>query len=123
MQLFKTFNEAEAFLENLETDLDRIDGLDCLILELEERTLAYNAEDSINSSQDLSQSLSSIEQWNSILPALKRFRRDLMKIHSDEFNERFEGSVPVGRRLRFPVPSSEGELMKTIRLIGQENPS
>ena len=76
MQLFKTFNEAEAFLENLETDLDRIDGLDCLILELEERILAYDAEDSINSFQDLSQSESSIEQWKSILPALKRFRRE-----------------------------------------------
>ena len=71
MQLFKTFNEAESFLENLETDLDRIDGLDCLILKLEERILAYDAEDSNNSSQDLSQSESSIEQWKSILPALK----------------------------------------------------
>jgi len=123
MQLFKTFNEAEAFLENLETDLDRIDGLDFLILELEERTLAYNAEDSINSSMDLSQSLSSIEQWNSILPALKRFRRDLMKIHFEEFEKRFERSFPPGRRLRFPVSSSEKELQKNIRVMDPRNSS
>ena len=75
MQLFKTFNEAEAFLESLETDLDRIAGLDCLILELEERILAYNAEDSINSSPVLSQSLSSIEQWKSILPSIKEIQK------------------------------------------------
>ena len=118
MQLFKTFNEAEAFLENLETDLDRIDCLDCLILELEERILACDTEDSINSSQDLSQSESSIEQWKSILPALKRFRRDLMKIHSRNSTSGLKGLF-LWERLRFPVPSSEGELMKTIRLIGQ----
>ncbi len=46
-----------------------------------------------------------------------------MKIHFEEFEERFERSFPPGRRLRFPVPSSEGELMKTVRLIGQRTPS
>ena len=49
MQLFKTFTEAEEFLENLETDLDRIDCLDYLIFELEEKTLASDALDSKNS--------------------------------------------------------------------------
>jgi hypothetical protein len=44
MQLFKTFTEAEEFLENLETDLDRIDCLDYLILEIEEKTLASEAQ-------------------------------------------------------------------------------
>ena len=114
MQLFKTFTEAEEFLKNLETDLDRIDCLDYLILELEEKTLDSEAHDSISSSKDSSEALSSIEQWNSILPYLRRRRRDLLKIHSDDFNERLESSFPPGKRLSFPVPSSKEELMKTI---------
>ena len=123
MQLFKTFTEAEEFLKNLETDLDRIDCLDYLILELEEKTLDSEAHDSISSSKDSSEALSSIEQWNSILPSLRRRRRDLLKIHSNDFNDRLESSVPPGRRLKFPVPSSREELMKTIRLIGPKKPS
>ena len=122
MQLFKTFTEAEEFLENLETDLDRIDCLDYLIFELEEKTLASDAHDSKNSLTDSSEYPSSIDQWNSVIPRLKRFKRDLLKIHSEEFNKRLESSVPLGRRLRFQVPSSKEELMRTIRLIGQKKP-
>ena len=123
MQLFKTFTEAEEFLENLATDLDRIDCLDYLILEIEEKTLASEALDPKNSLRDLSEDPSSLDQWNSILPSLRRRRRDLFKIHSNDFNERMESSFPPGRRLRFPVPSSIEDLMKTVRLIGPKNPS
>ena len=121
MQLIKTPKDAEEFLKDLETDLDRIDCLDYLILELEENTLDSEAHDSISSSKDSSEALSSIEQWNSMLPSLRRRRRDLFKIHSNDFNERLESSLPPGRRLRLPVPSSREELMKTIRLIGPKN--
>ena len=123
MQLFKTPKDAEEFLKDLETDLDRIDCLDYLILELEEKTQAYDPQDPINSAADTSEAPSSIEQWNSILPYLRRRRRDLLKIHSDDFNERLESSFPPGKRLSFPVPSSKEELMKTIRLIGHKKPS
>ncbi len=123
MQLIKTPKDAEEFLKDLETDLDRIDCLDYLILELEEKTQAYDPQDPINSAADTSEAPSSIEQWNSILPYLRRRRRDLLKIHSDDFNERLESSFPPGKRLSFPVPSSKEELMKTIRLIGHKKPS
>ena len=52
MQLIKTPKDAEEFLKDLETDLDRIDCLDYLILELEEKTQAYDPQDSINSAAD-----------------------------------------------------------------------
>ena len=55
MQLFKTPKNAEEFLKDLETDLDRIDCLDYLILELEEKTLAHDAHDPINSAADSSE--------------------------------------------------------------------
>ena len=52
MQLFKTLEDAKGFLEGLETDLDRIDCLDYLILELEERTKASDTKEDKPSSED-----------------------------------------------------------------------
>ncbi len=123
MQLYKTLKDAKEFLEGLETDLDRIDCLDYLILELEERTKVSDAEGPTKSTSETSGSFESLDEWNFILPSLRRYRGDLMKIHFEEFEERFERSVPPGRRLRFPVPSSEKELKKNIRLIGPRNPA
>ena len=123
MQLFKTLEDAKGFLEGLETDLDRIDCLDYLILELEERTNASDTEELVKFTSDTSGSFESLDEWNLMLPSLKSYRGGLMKIHFEEFEERFERSFPPGRRLRFPVPSSEGELTKTVRLIGQGTPS
>ena len=123
MQLYKTLKDAKEFLEGLETDLDRIDCLDYLILELEERTKVSDAEGPTKSTSETSGSFESLDEWNFILPSLRRYRGDLMKIHFEEFEERFERSFTPGRRLRFPVSSSEKELNKNIRLIGPRNPA
>ena len=123
MQLFKTLEDAKGFLEGLETDLDRIDCLDYLILELEERTKASDTKERVKFTSDTSGSFESLDEWNLMLPSLKSYRGGLMKIHFEEFEERFERSFPPGRRLRFPVSSSEKELKKNIRLIGPRNPA
>ena len=63
MQLFTDIGEVEEYLEKLDTDLDRIDCLDYLILELEEKTN--------NESEDLSGKEEDLITESTTVPGLK----------------------------------------------------
>ena len=123
MQLFKTMGDVEKFLASLETDLDRIDCIDYLILELSELLKDLSKQGSGNPTKVPTASPDTIKKWRSLLPALRKHRSQFMKIHKKEFQERFLNSIPKKRRLIFPVSTNKKELSENIRFVSRENKS
>ena len=133
MQLFTGIGDVEEYLEKLDTDLDRIDCLDYLILELEEKTnnesvdLSGKEEDLITEST-MVPGLKADEWerrigiWRTLLTKLRKSRDKLYRANLEAYQRRLESSWPEGNRLRFPICTSLETLKRNIRLLNEIGP-
>ena len=133
MQLFTDIGDVEEYLEKLDTDLDRIDCLDYLILELEEKT-NNESEDLSGKEEDLITESTMVPGlktdewerrigiWRMLLAKLRKSRDKLYRANLKAYQSRLENSWPEGNRLRFPICTSLETLKRNIHLLNEINP-